>query len=238
MIPAFLYPCFVGQELYVVNTNLAVDSANLAFVGSELCLIDSKNPKICIDVPGQLVFSGQTLGFAGNTNFPVAKADLAFTGQSVDLISSAADVVTLSGTAGSPNSYLGFSQYPGGSAKCYLRANTNGKLERAISNLTGTLGAYVQIGSEWVSPLSTYTGSYWIRATKISGDTLDSGTLGSWLALTSSREWQLTAYKSQALGGVEYKETLLKLEISTDVSGSPIVATGYYKIAAEYDTLV
>lgn len=235
MIPAFLYPCFVGQELYVVNTNLAVDSANLAFVGSELCLIDSKNPKICIDVPGQLVFSGQTLGFAGNTNFPVAKADLAFTGQSVDLISSAADVVSLTGTAGSPITINGFGKYPGGSSKAYLRANTSGALEKATTNIAGVLSAYTQIGSDWVSPLSTYTESYWVRATKVSGDNLVSGTLGSWLALTTTREW-----KQEALGSTysfDYAETLLKLEISTDVSGSPIVATGYYKLIADWQSL-
>lgn len=211
MIPAFLYPCF---------------------------LCETPNDFKMSAEPASLVFSPDSLVLDLEPAISITAGDLDFTGGSVDLLDSTVDVVTLSGTAGSPNSYLGFSQYPGASAKCYLRANTNGKLERAISNLTGTLGAYVQIGSEWVSPLSTYAGSYWIRATKISGDTLDSGTLGSWLALTSSREWQLTAYRSQALGGVEYKETLLKLEISTDVSGSPIVATGYYKIAAEYDTLV
>lgn len=237
MIPAFLYPCFVGQELYVVNTNLTVDSANLAFVGSELCLIDSTNPKICIDVPGQLVFSGQTLGFAGNTNLPVAKADLAFTGQTVTLISSAADVVSLTGTAGSPINIGGFAKYPGGSAKAYLRANTNGKLEKATTTIGsgGVLGAYTQIGVDWVSPLTTYTGSYWIRATKVSGDNLVSGTLGSWLALTTTREWKQEALGSTYTG--DYAETLLKLEISTDSGGSVIVDTGYYKLAADWQSL-
>lgn len=211
MIPAFLYPCFLCETPN--DFKMSIDSASLSLTPKDVIL----------DLEPAIV---------------VTKADLAFTGSSVDLVDSTVDVVALSGTLGAPNSYLAISIYPKGAAKQYLRANTDGKLEEATRTLIADPGAYVQIGSEWVSPLNTYSGSYWIRATKISGDTLDSGTLGSWLALTSSREWLLSAYRSQAIGGVEYKETLLKLEISTDVSGSPIVATGYYKIAAEYDTLV
>lgn len=214
MIPAFLYPLFVAPDRYTDNQVLSVEPSTLTFTGQSVTLTQTSYA------------------------LPVSKADLTFTGQSIDLtIGTASDTVALSGTLGSPNTYLGFAQYPGGSAKQYLRANTNGKLEEANSLLNGTLGAYNQIGSEWVSPLTTYSGSYWIRATKISGDNLTSGTLGSWLALTSSHEWQLTAYKSVALGGVDYKETLLKLEISTSGTGSPIVATGYYLLQAEYDTL-
>jgi hypothetical protein len=211
VIPAFLYPCFLCETVGDYKASLT---------------------------PGSLEFTPDALTLSTPPVIPVTSGSAAFTGQAVDLIDTSVDIVSLSGSVGSPNTYFGFAQYPGGSAKQYLRANTNGKLEEANSLPNGTLGAYNQIGSEWVSPLTTYSGSYWIRATKISGDNLTSGTLGSWLALTSSNEWQLTAYKSVALGGIDYKETLLKLEISTSGTGSPIVATGYYLLQAEYDTLV
>lgn len=214
MIPSFLYPLLTSPDRYTQNDVLSVDKADLVFTPSNV----------------DLVVSSYIL--------PVTKADLIFSGQTINFSIGTVDTVTLSGTLGSPNTYYTFSQYPGGSAKVYLRANTNGKLEVAESNVLGTLGSYNQIGAEWISPLSTYAGSYWIRATKISGDNLSSGTLGSWLALTSSQEWQLTAYKSQALGGIDFKEIILKLEVSTNSGGTAIVATGYYKLQAEYDTLV
>ena len=215
MIPAFLYPLFVAPDRYTDNQVLSVEPSTLTFTGQSVTLTQSSYV------------------------LPVSKADLTFTGQNINLaIATSTDTVSLSGLLGSPNTYYAFSQYPGGSAKTYLRANTDGKLEKATSNDLGTLGSYTQIGTEWVSPLTTYSGSYWIRATRISGDNLTSGTLGSWLALTSSREWQLTAYEAQALGGIDYKEILLKLEIATDSGGSTIVATGYYELQAQYDTLV
>ena len=212
MISAFLYPLFVAPDRYTDNQVLSVEPSTLTFTGQSVTLTQS------------------------SFSLPVSKADLAFTGQSIDLtIGTASDTVALSGTLGAPNTYIGLAQYPGGSAKQYLRANTSGKLEEANSSPNGTLGAYVQINSEWVDPLSTYTGSYWIRATKVSGDNLTSGTLGSWLALTSSREWKLEAYGSAYTPA--YKETLLKLEIATDSGGTTIIATGYYNLIADYQSL-
>jgi hypothetical protein len=215
VIPAFLYPLLTSPDNYTEHTYFDVDKATLAFTPSNVTLTQS--------------------GY----NLAVGAASLTLSPSSVTLTPGTADTVALSGTLGAPNTYYAFSQYPGGSAKEYLRANTNGKLEEATSLLNGTLGAYNQIGTQWVVPLTTYVGNYWIRATKISGDNLTSGTLNSWISLNSnSPEWQLTAYKSQALGGIDYKEILLKLEIATDAGGSTIVATGYYELQAEYDTLV
>lgn len=211
MIPAFLYPCFLCETVGDYKASLT---------------------------PGSLEFTPDDLTLSTPPVIPVTSGSAAFTGQSVDLIDTSVDIVSLSGTLGSPNVYFSLCQYPRGSTKRYLRANTNGKLEEAGTLITGSLSAYNQIGSEWVSPLTTYSGSYWIRATKISGDNLTSGTLNSWLDLTSSHEWELTAFKSQALGGIDYKEILLKLEIATDSGGSTIVATGYYELQVEYDTLV
>lgn len=215
MIPAFLYPLLTSPDNYTEHTYFDVDKATLAFTPSTVTLTQS--------------------GY----NLVVGAASLTLSPSSVTLTPGTADTVALSGTLGAPNTYYAFAQYPGGSAKEYLRANTNGKLEEATSTINGNLGAYNQIGTEWVVPLTTYVGNYWIRATKISGDNLTSGTLNSWISLNSnSPEWQLTAYKGQALGGIDYKQILLKLEIATDAGGSTIVDTGYYELQAEYDTLV
>lgn len=210
MIPAFLYPCFLCE------------TPNDFKISAE---------------PASLVFTPDSIILDLEPAISITAGDLDFTGGSVDLLDSTVDVVSLTGTAGTPINIGGFAKYPGGSAKAYLRANTNGKLEKATTTIGsgGVLGSYTQIGVDWVSPLTTYSGSYWIRATKVSGDNLVSGTLGSWLALTTTREWKQEALGSTYTG--DYAETLLKLEISTDVSGSPIVATGYYKLAADWQSL-
>lgn len=52
-------------------------------------------------------------------------------------------------------------------------------------------GTPVQI-SDWLTP-ATNMGDYEVRATLNSGDTPDVGTIGSWEALSITREWTLTA---------------------------------------------
>lgn len=210
MIPAFLYPCFLCE------------TPNDFKVSTE---------------PASLVFTPDSLVLDLEPSISVTAGSVLFTGAAVDLLDSTVDVVSLTGTAGSPIAISGFGKYPGGSSKAYLRANTSGALEKATTTIGsgGVLGSYTQIGTDWVSPLTTYSGSYWIRATKVSGDNLVSGTLGSWLALTTTREWKQEALGSTYTG--DYAETLLKLEISTDVSGSPIVATGHYRLIADWQSL-
>jgi hypothetical protein len=52
-------------------------------------------------------------------------------------------------------------------------------------------GTPVQI-SDWLTP-ATNMGDYEVRATLNSGDTPDVGTIGSWEALSTTREWTLAA---------------------------------------------
>lgn len=52
-------------------------------------------------------------------------------------------------------------------------------------------GASASLGYDWVTPTSNAP-NYDVRATLVSGDT-PSGTLNSWLPLSSSRSWSLTA---------------------------------------------
>lgn len=61
---------------------------------------------------------------------------------------------------------------------------------------------------DWVNPKSAAPGSYEIRATLVDGDT-PVGTLGSWLALTSSRTWSLN--KTGGFPG--FRESVLTIEI-------------------------
>jgi hypothetical protein len=90
-----------------------------------------------------------------------------------------------------------------------------------MSNST-TFGAVDE--GDWVTPKSSAPGTYEARATLVSGDT-PTGTLGTWLALTSNRSWSLT----QATTGT--KEAVLTIEIRKG-SGS-VLASATVTLYAE-----
>ena len=75
-----------------------------------------------------------------------------------------------------------------------IRYNADGTVDNNID------GVYTQVNSstDWIIPNSAASSAYQIRATLNSGDTPD-GTLGSWLALSSNREWTLTSTGSCSL---------------------------------------
>lgn len=62
---------------------------------------------------------------------------------------------------------------------------------------------------DWISPTSLASGSYEIRATATSG-TVSTGTVGSWLALSSTRTWTVSR------GSVGSKACTLTIEIRTE----------------------
>lgn len=130
----------------------------------------------------------------------------------------AAEVITLSGTTGSPNANSTIKLDPT-DADCSWIFNTDGTIDKVST--TGT--AQFQAGVEWCSD-SPPTGSYWLRATSYSGSSPTTGTLGSWLALTSTRtfQWYQSVVGTTGVG-------VIKVEIATDSGGSTIVATGYYQ---------
>jgi hypothetical protein len=73
-------------------------------------------------------------------------------------------------------------------------------------------------------------GQFWIKATQ-SGVTSPgevpnfSSALDSWLELNTTRYWGWSAI----FGGFDSRSGTVRVDISSDASGTPIVATGYYK---------
>lgn len=88
-------------------------------------------------------------------------------------------------------------------------------------------GAWSSVGAGyWLN--SGTTSNFWVKATLVSGGPLDAGSsaTGSWLALTTSRDWVITDF----IGGTSAD---VKLELSTDASGTPITNTVTYTLYAE-----
>lgn len=91
----------------------------------------------------------------------------------------------------------------GGASAGYNLLSTGGILSE-----TSFLGP-LPIG-EWISPTSAAPGLYEVKAEILSGSGV-SGTIGSWLALTSNRQW------SVGLGAPGYASAVI--EISIRLSG-------------------
>ncbi len=79
----------------------------------------------------------------------------------------------------------------------------------------------VDSATDWVIPNDS-SSPFEVRATLNSGDT-PSGTLGSWLALTTDRAWALTA-------GIEVLTCNLTIEVRL---GSTVLDSGTYVLTAE-----
>jgi len=96
----------------------------------------------------------------------------------------------------------------------------------------GLDGSYAQIdtATDWIIPNSAASGpgTYHVRATlnASSGTATRTGTLGSWLALTSDRTWEL---EKTAIGTSTWD---LDIEISDD-GGSTTLSTALYELTAE-----
>lgn len=99
---------------------------------------------------------------------------------------------------------------PGGAD---IRYRVNADEEESYAQWGGA--SYIAFNN-WIVPAGMYS-THYIRATKNSGDVPDSGTLGSWEALSTARMWQLS------LGGAGSKTCNLTIEIATDSGGSNIV---------------
>jgi len=92
--------------------------------------------------------------------------------------------------------------------------------------------SYVQMntGTDWIIPRSGMS-SYYVYATKISGDNLTSGTLNSYLSLASDQTWQL----SNSTDGTT-KTTVIEIKIWDNNTGSgSALATRQYTLSAEND---
>jgi len=130
------------------------------------------------------------------------------------------DVITLSGSTGSPNTSTDFAISPS-NAYVWWYFNSDGTVDRL--KLQGADSLEIFGPSQWC--LGTPTVDYWIRFTANSGNAANLGdSSGSWLALTSNRSqgWQEIQNDFAVYTGSS------KVEIATDAAGVTIVATGYY----------
>lgn len=134
------------------------------------------------------------------------------------------DIVTLSGTTGSPNTSLDFA------------ISTNNAEVRWFFNTDGTIDRLKLQGSdvfEWGNWCNqTPTISYWGRFTHNAGDTANVGnSSGSWISMISniSQGW------NEDQDGFATYSGSSKFEIATDSGGSNIIATGYYGGTAEIE---
>jgi hypothetical protein len=124
--------------------------------------------------------------------------------------------------SGNGNDYTDQIGDPGGASSA-IRFNTNGSMDW-ISNGTGT----VDIPTGWFFPVATGIGSsYWVRATVTAG-TFSSGTVDTWLALSSARSWSVI--RNAPPGS---KSCTATYEIASDSGGTTIVSSASITVTAE-----
>ena len=111
-------------------------------------------------------------------------------------------------------------------------ANTGGVSSSVNFILDGTCissggGSGGDFAVNWYLPTTANIGnSYWVRATLLSGNAWSIGTMGSWIAITSTRTWTLTA-------GIQLRSNDTKFEIAADAAGLNIVYTGHITATAD-----
>ncbi len=96
-------------------------------------------------------------------------------------------------------------------------------------SVTGSLGGTITSngasGDLWYSPETASIGSsYWIRATTSSGQAPSTGTMNTWLQLSTGRVWSYTS----GGGSLGTRTGTVLFEISSASGGSPVVCSGSY----------
>lgn len=135
------------------------------------------------------------------------------------------EVITLSGTSGSPNVSSDLENSPT-NALAGWRFQTNGTVYRVVSD------TYTQFqdGTEWNDGQDSPAGDFWIRATLSSGDAPTSGpTLGSWHKVSGSGSTNRTWEWEETFNGDASTAGTLQIDISSESDGTPIEDTGYYR---------
>lgn len=138
------------------------------------------------------------------------------------------EIVTLSGTSGSPNISTDKEDSPT-NALAGWRFYATGRIMRVVSDTYTNFN----LNTEWIDSYPTPSGDYWLRAANQAGDNPTSGsTLDTWLKLAGSGaptylywEW---VEDSDPPGSAQTAGTL-KIEISSEVDGTPLLDTGYYR---------
>lgn len=137
------------------------------------------------------------------------------------------DVITLSGSTGSPNTSLDFA-ISTANASVYWAFNADGTIDRIK---TQGSDVYEIFGpTQWCN--QTPESNHWIRFTHNAGDTSNFGSAsGTWWLLTTAigHGWEETRNGYFTTSGSS------KVEISSDSGGGNIEATGYYGGTAEIE---
>ena len=144
--------------------------------------------------------------------------------------------VTLDGTTSSP--IMNFDRTGQAPFEAGWRFKTDGNVYKWQSplNVAGN-GETLYSTATWnnITPSQTF----YIKASNYSGsvnlNVANSDTLNTWIALNQTREFVVhdTRPGNQGGGGYGTENCVMKIEISANSSGSPVLATGYYEV--EYD---
>jgi len=133
------------------------------------------------------------------------------------------DVITLSGTTGSPNIFTDFALSPL-NAQAHWEFRTDGSLWKMA--LRGS-DIQFQSGVQWCA--STPLGEYWARWTFNANDVHNVGSAsGTWRKIAGSGAGVQYFGWLETTDGFATTEGSVKVEIASDSGGSTIVATGYY----------
>lgn len=143
------------------------------------------------------------------------------------------DTITLSGSSGTPNG----NSVVGSGAQSGWEFRTNGTVWK-LNNIGGD--TQFQDGVEWNGSQDSPTTDYWVKFTQeaFSGDgtiLFTSSSFGVWhkLSGTGSANRNFEIDDPPGTGATQLD---IKVEISSDSSGTPVVAVGYYRSNAEDDT--
>lgn len=86
----------------------------------------------------------------------------------------------------------------------------------------------------WFTPTqSGIGGSYWVRATLVSGDTPTGSGLNTWLPLSGVRTWTLTAPSG---GAFSSRRCTLQIQIASDAAGANVVTSGATTLSVERES--
>ena len=118
-----------------------------------------------------------------------------------------------------------------GTSTAGIRVSSDGSIYALGNDVPVSSETYAH-QSYWITPQSNMS-NYYVYATKISGDNLSSGTLNSYLPLSSNQTWQL----SNSSDGTT-KTTVIALSIwdNGTGSGSALVSPVQYTLVSENDT--
>jgi hypothetical protein len=111
--------------------------------------------------------------------------------------------------------------YVSGFAQAAWSFNPDGSIDR-------NSGGYIDDVQRWHDPLQPGVGgSYWIRATVVSGSSPTGAALNTWLPLNISYEWAHITTPN------DYRDVTLLIEISSSADVADLVTSGSFRITSD-----